>query len=130
MSSNDESTPPQAPLDVQTDALKQIVIDALEDLKAVDIKVIDVRHLTAVTDCMLICSGTSNRHVKALADKLIQKVKENNIQPLGTEGENSGDWILVDLNHIVVHIMLPQAREFYDLEKLWNMTEQLREKEA
>ena len=103
------------------DELKHLVVDALEDVKAVDIKLIDVQGRTSVTDALVIASGTSDRHIKALADNVVIKAKEAGIQPLGVEGQDSRDWVLVDLNDIVVHIMLPEVRDFYNLEKLWQL---------
>jgi ribosome-associated protein len=99
--------------------LIDLVVDALEDVKAVDIRVVDVRGKTAITDIMVIASGTSDRHVKALADNVVIKAKEAGVAPLGVEGQDSRDWVLVDLNDVVVHVMLPQVRDFYNLEKLW-----------
>ncbi len=99
--------------------LIDLVVDALEDVKAVDIRVVDVRGKTAITDIMVIASGTSDRHVKALADNVVIKAKEGGVAPLGVEGQDSRDWVLVDLNDVVVHVMLPQVRDFYNLEKLW-----------
>lgn len=104
--------------------LTQLVIDALEDMKAVDIRIIDVRGKTAITDVMVIASGTSDRHIKSLADNVVIKAKEAGIQPLGVEGQDSRDWVLVDLNDIVVHVMLPEVRDFYNLEKLWQDEDQ------
>ena len=101
--------------------LKEIVIGALEGLKANDLIVLDVRHLTTITDAMVICSGTSSRHVKSLADRVLKTVKENQLPILGSEGEREGEWALVDLGDIIVHIMLPQARDFYQLERLWGI---------
>ncbi|MDI5921910.1 ribosome silencing factor [Halomonas sp. LR5S13] len=101
------------------DALKTLVIDALEDLKAQDIAVLDVSRLTSVTDLMVVASGTSSRHVAALADNVVQAAKEQGIPPLGVEGENGADWVLVDLGNLVVHVMLPETRQLYDLERLW-----------
>ncbi|CAN5414890.1 ribosome silencing factor [soil metagenome] len=101
--------------------LKQLVIDALEGLKAHDLIVLDVRHLTTITDAMVICSGTSSRHVKSLADRVFKTVKENQLPILGMEGEREGEWALVDLGDIIVHIMLPNARDFYQLERLWGI---------
>lgn len=99
--------------------LLQLVIDALEDVKAQHITPLDVREITSVADTMVIASGTSNRHVKALADSVVEAAKEAGYTPLGTEGEDSGEWILVDLGDVIVHLMLPATREFYDLERLW-----------
>ncbi len=105
---------------VSRDELLKIVVDALEELKAKDIKIIDVQGKTTVTDIMVIASGTSTRHVKALADQVVYKAKhEAGIQPLGTEGEQAMDWMLVDLLDVVVHIFTPETRDFYNLEKLW-----------
>jgi ribosome-associated protein len=104
--------------------LTKLVVDALEDVKAVDIKLIDVRGRTAITDLMVIASGTSDRHIKSLADNVVIKAKEAGLQPLGVEGQDSRDWVLVDLNDIVVHVMLPEVRDFYNLEKLWQDDEQ------
>jgi len=100
-------------------ALIQVIVKALEDVKAKDISVLDVRGRTSVTDFMVIASGTSNRHIKSLADNVVDEVKLVGERPLGVEGEGSNDWILVDLGDIVVHVMLPAAREFYDLERFW-----------
>lgn len=105
-----------------TQTLKDIVIDALEDMKAKDITILDVKPLTSVADLMIVVSGTSNRHVKAIADNVREKVKQNGLQPLGVEGEDAAEWVLVDLGDIIVHIMLPDTRRFYDLEKLWSMS--------
>lgn len=104
---------------MQLDVLKQLVIDALEELKALDIKILDVRDISGFTDLMVIASGTSTRQVKALADKVLEKCRSQGVRPLGVEGEREAEWILVDLGDIVVHIMSPQTRDFYNLEKLW-----------
>lgn len=101
------------------DALKTLVLNALEELKAQDIAVIDVSSLTSVTDLMVVASGTSNRHLAALSNKLIQTVKEEGVTPLGVEGESGADWVLVDLGDMVVHLMMPETRALYDLERLW-----------
>ncbi|WP_046080183.1 ribosome silencing factor [Halomonas sp. HG01] len=101
------------------DALKTLVLNALEELKAQDIAVIDVSNLTSVTDLMVVASGTSSRHLAALSSKLIQTVKEEGVAPLGVEGESGADWVLVDLGDMVVHLMMPETRALYDLERLW-----------
>lgn len=105
---------------MKLEQLVDLVVEALEDVKAVDVRVVDVRGKTAITDVMVIASGTSDRHVKALADNVVIKAKEAGVQPLGVEGQNSRDWMLVDLNDVVVHVMLPEVRDFYNLEKLWS----------
>jgi ribosome-associated protein len=105
---------------MKLEQLVELVVEALEDVKAVDVRVVDVRGKTAITDVMVIASGTSDRHVKALADNVVIKAKEAGIQPLGVEGQNSRDWMLVDLNDVVIHVMLPEVRDFYNLEKLWS----------
>jgi ribosome-associated protein len=108
---------------MNTEDLRKLVIDAMEDLKAVDIKVLDVRDMTSVTDVMIIASGTSNRHVKSIADNVMMKAKEQGQSILGHEGDQTGDWILIDLGDVVAHVMLPEVRDFYNLEKLWSVKE-------
>lgn len=105
---------------VDAEALCKIVVDALEDVKAKDIHVIDVRDKSNVTDIMVIASGTSTRQVRSLANNVAVKAKENGVTPIGTEGEIDGEWVLVDLGDVVVHVMIPHVRDFYNLEKLWS----------
>ncbi|KRW57519.1 ribosome silencing factor [Pseudomonas sp. TTU2014-080ASC] len=111
---------------VAGEALVKLAIDALEDIKAQDIITIDVRGKTSITDFMVIASGTSSRHVKSLVDNVLEKVKEQGVRPLGSEGLDTGEWALLDLGEVVVHVMLPTARQFYDLERLWQGAEQSR----
>ena len=99
--------------------LQQIVSSALEDMKAVNVKVLDVRGLTDIADTMVIASGNSDRHVRSIADNVSQKAKAGGFRPLGTEGARDGEWVLVDLADVLVHVMLPRVREFYGLESLW-----------
>jgi ribosome-associated protein len=97
-------------------------IAVLEDHKATDIRCIDVAHLTTMMDYMIVATGRSDRHVRALGDALMTYCKENGIEILGTEGQQSAEWLLVDLADVVVHVMLPRTREFYDIEKLWELS--------
>ncbi|MDI3258963.1 MAG: ribosome silencing factor [Sinobacteraceae bacterium] len=106
---------------VSTAALRKSVIDALEELKAKDIREIDVRGKTAITDLLVIASGTSARHVKSIADEVVKFAKRAGMVPLGVEGEQEAEWVLVDLGDVVVHVMLPRIREFYGLERLWTV---------
>jgi len=104
---------------MDADTLKNLVIDALEDLKAVNPVILDVTGLTDVMDYLVIASGTSNRHVKSLANNVSMEAKKQGMRPLGVEGEDAGEWVLVDFGDVVVHVMLPATRDFYDLERLW-----------
>lgn len=101
--------------------LKTLATTALDDMKAVEVTAIDVADRTTVTDWMIVAGGTSQRHVKSLANAVTEKCKENGVRPLGTEGEQEGDWILVDLGDVIVHVMTRESRDFYALEKLWTM---------
>lgn len=116
------ATPPRSPASSPCSAptLLQAVTSALDDMKAVNVKVLDVRGLTDIADTLIVASGTSDRHVRSIADHVIEQAKRNGFRPLGTEGEREGEWVLVDLQDIVVHVMLPRVREFYGLERLWD----------
>lgn len=109
---------------MHTNVLIQNCIQALENSKAVDIKILDVTKLTDVTDTIIICSGTSNTHIKSLSNNLVTSVKEKGFKPLGIEGGDLADWVLVDLGDVIVHVMLSKTREFYDLESLWEYSEE------
>jgi ribosome-associated protein len=103
-------------------SLKSVVMDALADMKALEVKVLDVRGLTDIADFMVIASGTSDRHVRSVAQRVVEKTKEAGFRPHGVEGQQDSDWVLIDLSEMIVHVMLPRVREFYGLEKLWDMT--------
>ncbi len=103
-------------------SLKHVVVDALADMKALDVKLLDVRGLTDIADYMVIASGTSDRHVRSVAQRVVEKTKEAGFRPHGVEGQQDGDWVLIDLSEMIVHVMLPRVREFYGLEKLWDMS--------
>jgi len=109
-----------------SDQLRDLVISALEDLKAIDIQQINVAGHSPLADLFVVASGNSSRHVKSMAEKLVMKAKSAGCQPLGIEGEKGAEWILVDLNDVIVHLMLPQTRAFYNLEKLWEASSQQR----
>ena len=106
---------------VTTATLRKSVIDALEELKAKDVREIDVRGKTSIADLLVIASGTSARHVKSIADEVTRYAKKAGVIPLGVEGEVEGAWVLVDLGDVIVHVMLPRIREFYGLERLWTV---------
>ncbi|MEO0346191.1 MAG: ribosome silencing factor [Pseudomonadota bacterium] len=108
-------------ISLDSETLAETVVAALEDAKAQDIRLIDVRHLTSMTDYMVVASGTSDRHVKSVASSVVDTLKAAGRRPLGVEGENDGEWVLVDLQDALVHVMLPRIRDFYNLEKLWDL---------
>ncbi len=100
--------------------LTQRVITALEEMKAKDIKLLDVAEISTITDRMIIASGTSSRHVTSVAQHVVEEAKKAGCRPLGVEGEQAGEWVLVDLGDVVVHVMQPAIRDFYQLERLWS----------
>lgn len=106
---------------MQAEQLLKMVEDELNDRKAHQVSTLDVRGKTSITDYMVIATATSTRHAKSLCDYVVEKVKQNGLQPLGQEGEGGSDWVLVDLGDVVLHVMTGQAREFYQLEKLWSV---------
>ena len=105
---------------MNSEKLCKLVVNSLEDVKAKDIVILDVRKMTSVTDYMIVASGTSIRHVKALADAAEERSREAGHRPTGVEGGEGSEWVLLDLQDVLVHVMLPRAREFYNLEKLWS----------
>lgn len=111
---------------MQSEELVQVAINALEDLKGKDILTLDVREKTSITDFMVIATGTSGRHVRSLVEEVMLKAKEQGVMPVGCEGLEGGDWALLDLGDIVVHVMQATPRQFYDLERLWLGAEQSR----
>ena len=112
---DDDTRTPSTPVGVL-----RLILDALEEAKAVDICQLDVRKLTDITDFMVIASGTSHRHVHAMAERVREAARQQQLRPIGIEGEAENDWILIDYADVVVHVMMPQIREFYSLERLWN----------
>ena len=105
---------------MNVEQLSQLVVESLENMKARDIKQIDVTGVSSFTDLMIICSGTSSRQVKAIADAVVLDAKEQGVTAIGVEGQDSAEWILVDLGDLIVHVMQPSVRDFYQLEKLWD----------
>ncbi|MDN3517325.1 ribosome silencing factor [Aquisalimonas lutea] len=101
--------------------LRDVVLTALENMKAVDPVVLDVRGKTGITDVMVVASGNSGRHVKAIADRVVEDAKTYRMRPLGVEGEDSAEWVLVDLGDVVVHVMVPKMRDLYRLERIWGI---------
>ena len=105
---------------MQAEQLRELVVAALDDMKAVNTVTLDVTGLTDMMDYLVVTSGTSNRHVKSLAEQVVQQAKRAGVQPLGIEGEEHGEWVLVDVEDVLVHLMIPRVRDFYNLEKLWS----------
>ena len=110
--------------------LLEAVTNALDDGKAEDIKVLDVRKLTSIADFMVVATGRSSRQVKALADRVAEAARKKKVRPLGTEGQQSSEWVLVDLGDVIVHVMQPEPRSFYQIEKLWEAPARTRAKAA
>ena len=106
---------------MDSDKLADLVVATLCDLKAESVQSLDVAHLTALTDFMVVASGRSSRHVRALSNSLVRRCRDAGCRPTGVEGEDVGEWVLVDLADVVIHIMLPKVREFYNLEGLWDL---------
>ena len=100
-----------------------LIIETLEDIKAREISILDIRPHNSIADTLVIANGTSSRHIQSMADQVIENIKKAGEQPLGVEGKESGDWVLVDLSDIIVHLMMPEARSRYDLEHLWSPPE-------
>jgi ribosome-associated protein len=119
--SNPKAPKPAAHPKPEASALRRVVVLALEDMKALDLKILDVRGLTDIADFMVIASGTSDRHVRSVAQRVVDRAKESGFRPHGVEGQKDGEWVLIDLSEMLVHVMLPRVREFYGLEKLWDM---------
>lgn len=113
----------QSNVSQQHEILRQLILSTIDDMKGTDIVELDVKDKTSVTDLLIIASGTSSRHVKSIASSVAAEAKKTGHRPLGVEGEEQGEWVLVDLGDIIVHIMQPQVRQFYDLEKLWSFDE-------
>lgn len=113
-----------------TDSLGRIVKvveGALDEMKAVQVKVLDVRQLTDVADTLIIASGNSDRHVRSIAERVLEHAKKAGFRAMGVEGQRDGEWVLVDLQDVIVHIMLPRVREIYRLENLWDVSAARRE---
>jgi ribosome-associated protein len=113
------SRPAKNPRGSELVALEKLALAALEDMKAVNIRVLDVRGLTDIADTMIVASGTSDRHVRSIAENVVVKAKQAGRRPMGTEGRQDAEWVLIDLQDVLVHVMLPRVREFYALEQLW-----------
>ncbi|WP_196139356.1 ribosome silencing factor [Aliikangiella sp. G2MR2-5] len=105
---------------MQGEQLKDFIVEQLEEIKAQDIKILEISKKSSIADYMVICSGTSTRHVKSIATLLVKELKDKELPPIGVEGEDAAEWILVDSGDVIVHIMLPQTRDYYQLEKLWS----------
>lgn len=115
---------------MKPEELRDLAVKELDDMKGIDIVSMDVRTLTSITDYMVICTGRSTRHVKALAESVAVKAKQQKASFVRTEGENESEWVLVDLGDVVVHVMLPATRAFYSLEDLWEPVKELRDQKT
>lgn len=111
---------------MKAEQIQKLVLDTLNELKAIDLVTIDVRGLTTITDTMVICSGRSSRHVKSMAESIVTAAKQNKLSYINMEGEREGDWVIVDLADVVIHVMLPTLRDFYRLEDLWEPVQKQR----
>ena len=107
---------------MQSEQLRDLVTEALDDIKGQEIVVLDITDQTDIADYMVVASGSSNRQVRALVDHVVEEAGKRGIRPLGVEGHEQGDWVLIDLTDVIVHVMLPKVRDFYDLERLWSMS--------
>lgn len=114
---------------MNSEKLKQLVIEALEDVKGQDIVALDVKKQTDIADHMIVASGTTSRQVRALADSVVVKAKAEDVSIIGVEGLDTAEWVLVDLADVIVHVMLPKVRDFYDLERLWSLGPNRKEEE-
>ncbi|MCU7940742.1 MAG: ribosome silencing factor [gamma proteobacterium symbiont of Bathyaustriella thionipta] len=103
------------------DELKALAVNAVEDVKAFDVNVVDVMGRSSVTDVLVFASGRSDRQVKSIANNVVIEAKKAGVAPLGVEGLNTGEWVLVDLGDVVVHVMLPQVRDYYGIERMWDV---------
>lgn len=110
--------------------LQRLVHATLDDMKAMDVIALDVRHLTTITDAMFVASGRSDRHVRAIADAIVEQSAKAGIRPLGVEGMEGGEWVLIDLSDVIVHVMIQRTRDFYDIEKLWDISRMSQETES
>lgn len=105
---------------MQSKEILELVYKVIENAKGRDIRVLDVRNISDIADYMIVASGTSSRHVSSVADRIVDELKDHGCRPMGVEGRQSGDWVLIDYGDVIAHIMRPQIRDFYNLEKLWD----------
>lgn len=112
---------------MKSESIKNLAISVLEDLKGIDIAIIDVKSLTSLTDYMIICTGRSTTHLQAIAENLVMKAKSQHLSFIHREGDRDSDWVLIDLGDVVVHVMLANTRSFYSIEELWEPVKEMRE---